>query len=964
MTTTARAGVLLRHLRTFAAEQPGGPTDRQLLEQFAVRREEAAFAALVRRHAPLVLGVCRRVLRHEQDAEDAFQATFLVLARKARQVGGQGSVAGWLHRVAYHAALKARARTANRQQHERQAPPRQCDDLLNEVTGRELLAVLDEELQRLPEERRAPLVLCYLQGRTCDDAARQLGWSVRTLKRRLEQGRHGLRARLERRGLALPAGLLALGATTAAVPVTLAAAATRAALLTAGRGVAGGLISPGLEALAAGGAKAAGASKLRLATAALLAAGLLVLGGGSALTHRAQAQLPPAEASAEPPAAAPASVKEKGPPAPKEPVKSEAPTMTVSGRVLDPEGKPLSGARVAVCGRQGMLLNSWQGWASYRKEVLGQTKTDAEGNYRLSVPRTDPQMTTRFVRVVATADGHGLAWRALDPDADQAEAELRLTPVRRVSGRIVGLQGEGAAGVTIHAVRLTRPRQNGERDDDGAFRPPADLPLSATTDDKGNFVFAGFGPGLKLELEIRDPRYERKDEWFIDAGDRKQCENVRLVLGAGRCVEGRVVYEDTGKPVPHARLMFANPIVDAKADEQGRFKVGLFGPRDYGSGRVSDIGVHAYPPPGEPYVNTFHGLDFPRGVVRREVEVKLPRGVLVRGKVLEAGSGKPVAGAYVTHTGLRETYAASGPDGSYQLGVPAGAGRLLVTHPSGEYIPQIVGSAGGGINNLVGGSFEKPAGDPSYYHAVVALDVKKGDGVKEVNVTLRRGVTVRGRLVGPDDRPVASAVMFVSGHKPRFETWMHPAHVRGGRFEVRGLDPAKTYRLLFLEHPRMPELLMTTEAIESFGQLWLKPLLGPANKLGASVEVSPKKAGDEPVVKLAPCGSARVRFVDGAGKPLAGYAPWLQLVVTPGPPIHQALQDKVLAAEVVSLTGRYGGGHAGDLQTDKDGCVTFQGLIPGATYRLKKTKVEPNNDVLKDFSVAAGKTAELEVVVK
>jgi hypothetical protein len=100
--------------------------------------------------------------------------------------------------------------------------------------------------------------------------------------------------------------------------------------------------------------------------------------------------------------------------------------------------------------------------------------------------------------------------------------------------------------------------------------------------------------------------------------------------------------------------------------------------------------------------------------------------------------------------------------------------------------------------------------------------------------------------------------------------------------------------------------------------------------------------------------------VDGAGKPLAGYAPWLQLVVTPGPPIYQALKDKVLAAEVVSLTDKYGG----DLKTDKDGYVTFQGLIPGATYRLKKTQAEPNNDVLKDFSVEAGKTAALEVVVK
>src|SRR5262249_37815650 len=162
--TATQAHAVLRHLREFVAtEGTGALTDRQLLEQFTTRHEEAAFAALVRRHAPLVLGVCRRVLRHEQDAEDAFQATFLVLARKANEVGRQGSVAGWLHRVAYHAALRARARATGREQHERQAPPRQPGDLLAEVTGRELLAVLDEELQSLPDESRSPQDLCYQQ---------------------------------------------------------------------------------------------------------------------------------------------------------------------------------------------------------------------------------------------------------------------------------------------------------------------------------------------------------------------------------------------------------------------------------------------------------------------------------------------------------------------------------------------------------------------------------------------------------------------------------------------------------------------------------------------------------------------------------------------------------------------------------------------------------------------------------
>src|SRR5439155_25037685 len=150
-----------------------------------------------------------------------FQTTFLTLARQAAAVGRRGAVAGWLYRVAYHTALRARASAAARFQREHQVPSRPTTDPLEEVTGRELLAILDEELQRLPDQFRTPLVFCYLEGRTRDEAARELGWSLRTLKRRLEQGRNHLRERLSRRGLGLSGLLLATGAAPearAAVP--------------------------------------------------------------------------------------------------------------------------------------------------------------------------------------------------------------------------------------------------------------------------------------------------------------------------------------------------------------------------------------------------------------------------------------------------------------------------------------------------------------------------------------------------------------------------------------------------------------------------------------------------------------------------------------------------------------------------------------------------------------------------
>jgi protocatechuate 3,4-dioxygenase beta subunit len=623
----------------------------------------------------------------------------------------------------------------------------------------------------------------------------------------------------------------------------------------------------------------------------------------------------------------------------------------VTGQVLDPAGKPVADAPVAVLARQGLFLSSWEGWTLHRNEVAAQARTDTQGRFRFAVPRPDENLTVRQIRVVAVSPGHGLAWKAVDPNAGQAEVELRLTPEQSIRGHFLDLQGQPASDVPVHVIRVTRQPQKGEREGDAALRVPGDgLPFGprASTDARGEFVLHGFGPGLKVELEVRDPRYERKDEWIIDTGNKKECENLRLVLPPGQFVEGRVIYQDTGKPVPHARLEIANPVVGSRTDAEGKFRVTIFPARA--------IGIHVYPPAGEPYLHAYKDAVFAKGVVRQQVEIALPRGVLVRGKVTEAGSGKPVAGAYVEHTGVRGVHVKTGPDGSYQIGVPTGAGRLLVVHPSGEYIPEVLGTA-----ELLAG---KKGGDPVYQHAIVPLDIKADEKTREVPITLRRGVTVKGRVVKPDGRPVEGAVLFVSSHRPRYDRTMHPAFLPDGRFEVRGCDPAKSYRLVFLERARDVRLLMGVEALNTYGQLWLAELLGEHNKRGAVVEVQAgKAAADEPVVvKLAPCGSARVRFLDGAGKPLANYQPWLQLVVTPGPPVNQALADGKLAAEVVTLISQYAGNPPTEPHADADGYLTLHGLIPGATYRFKKPPLA--GEVIRDFTAEAGKTIELEVRVK
>src|SRR5262245_55858893 len=183
---------VLQHVRRLAAVEAASElSDAQLLERFLAHRAETAFAALLDRHGPMVWRVCQRALRHRQDAEDVFQATFLTLVRKAAAIRNRASVACWLHGVAFRLARRLREEQARRVPGQAEQPSR---DPADRASGQELQAVLDEELDQLSEAYRLPLVLCYLQGRTRDEAAEHLGWSLGTLKRRLGRGRKLLAA--------------------------------------------------------------------------------------------------------------------------------------------------------------------------------------------------------------------------------------------------------------------------------------------------------------------------------------------------------------------------------------------------------------------------------------------------------------------------------------------------------------------------------------------------------------------------------------------------------------------------------------------------------------------------------------------------------------------------------------------------------------------------------------------------
>jgi RNA polymerase sigma factor (sigma-70 family) len=297
---------VIGHLRrTALLREGGGLTDGQFLDGFITRRNDAAFAALVRRHGPMVLGVCRRVLGHHHDAEDALQATFLVLARKAASLRSRELVGPWLYGVAYRTALRARDMNARRRAKEERARDLARSEVPADDGWQDLLPLLDQELDRLPERYRVAVVLCDLQGMTRREAARRLNLPEGTLSSQLTRARKLLAKRLARYGLLVSGGALAaaLSEKTASACVTgaLAASTARAAVLVvAGQALTAGAVPARVVTLAEGVVKTMLLTKLR----AVVAVGVIVFvsTGVVGLAYRTTAAEPkpvPAQAAAD-----------------------------------------------------------------------------------------------------------------------------------------------------------------------------------------------------------------------------------------------------------------------------------------------------------------------------------------------------------------------------------------------------------------------------------------------------------------------------------------------------------------------------------------------------------------------------------------------------------------------------------------------------------------------------------------
>jgi RNA polymerase sigma factor (sigma-70 family) len=286
MTHTPIQG-MIRDLRTIlAARDTEHSTDAELLERYVADRDELAFATLVQRHGGMVLSVCRHRLRNLDDAEDASQAVFLILARKAGTIRRRATLASWLHGVARRVANNMALLAHRRKERQGFAVEVAQSPDNRDITWRELQVALDEEMERLPDAVRAAVVLCYLEGKTRDEAAMQLGWTLPTLRGRLERGRNILRNRMARRGLlgaAVLATLETSSAMAAAMPVAMVVSTAKAAVgFAAGQNEVAGLISAQAIALTNGAMKNMMMTKLKVAAMVLVFLGLTGLSAGVA----------------------------------------------------------------------------------------------------------------------------------------------------------------------------------------------------------------------------------------------------------------------------------------------------------------------------------------------------------------------------------------------------------------------------------------------------------------------------------------------------------------------------------------------------------------------------------------------------------------------------------------------------------------------------------------------------------
>lgn len=624
----------------------------------------------------------------------------------------------------------------------------------------------------------------------------------------------------------------------------------------------------------------------------------------------------------------------------------------VNGFVVDPAGKPVAGAQVAVLAKR--KRTTVDRTTREGPDVLGTAQTDGAGHFSVSVPRIGVVQYWEPT-ALASMPGFGLGGVSFSNDTASAELKIALQPERVVRGRLVDIQGQPAPGVE---VRVASVSTYGGRNDENSYGDEEPLQLGApwpkrvTCDSEGRFTIPGLALNQRIQLAVRDDRYARQD-FDLAQHDPAANDERTFSLGPPQTVEIRIVGEDNRRGIAGARVMVASD----RGQPRRRAALGYVEVVADASGRATlqpipgdSFTIAAYPPEGEPYLLRTKSITWPKASLKQEVEVALPVGVLVRGQITESPSGTPVAGARVFYLQPFENNpffrddgyspwfgwgpdAVSGADGRFALAVSPGKGHLMIQGPSPDFLhlATTTHEVKPGING----------NQRAYPDGLVKLDLKPAQKTHEVSVQLRRGVTVSGRVVDPDGRPVAEAVLFCRSYVPltyqssECEFSGDTIPVRDGQFELRGLDPEQSIPVFFFD---------------------------VKNALGATVELSGKSAANGPVtVQLQKCGAARLRLVDKPGKLVAGAFPTAQIIVTPGG--HFPGTNDTPMADCVYQSNLDRERHR-NLKPDDQGTYTLPALIPGASYLLWSTYSSGRIDPIeRTFKAEAGKTLELSDVI-